>query len=350
MFSHHQLYQEDLVHTSALNIDWQLLEEKKILITGASGLVGTFLIDVLMYRIKHHLSNYTIYAAGRNKLKLSERFSEYESFSKNFKIIELDVNKAINSNVNYDYIVHAASNTHPLEYAQDPVGSITTNLWGAYHLLQYGISHNLKRFIYLSSVEIYGEALSSDDIFDESYCGYIDCNTVRAGYPESKRVGESLCQSFAEKYGIEVVIARLSRLFGPTICPDDSKALSQFLHRAINGEDITLKSTGTQRYSYTYIADAVAALLYIWLHGKNREAYNIANANESIMLKDIAENIAKNVGTKVIYDIPSKQEQTGFSKVSTAIMDVSKLQQLGWKNRFSLLEGIQRNIKILLKK
>lgn len=348
MFSRHQFYQEDVVYTSGLDIDWSLLEEKKILITGASGLVGTFLIDVLVYRLKHNLSNYAIYAAGRSKSKLLERFSDYKSLSEHFKIVELDVTQPVNGDIDYDYIVHAASNTHPLEYAQDPVGSITTNLWGTYNLLQYGVSHNLKRFVYLSSVEIYGEALDENDVFDESYSGYIDCNSVRAGYPESKRLGEALSQSFAEKYGVEVVMARLSRLFGPTLCHDDSKALSQFLLRAINRQDIVLKSDGSQRYSYTYIADAVSAILYIWLKGTNREAYNVANLDEVLSLREIAEEIANQAKVNVVYDLPSSQEKRGFSKVSTAIMDASKLGLLGWKNKFDLIQGIGRNIQIML--
>lgn len=140
--------------------------------------------------------------------------------------------------------MHAASNTHPRAYSTDPIGTITANVQGTYQLLEYAVNHQCERFFFFSSVEVYGENRKDVDKFDESYLGYIDCNTVRAGYPESKRLGESLCNAFFAQKGQDFIIGRFSRVYGPTMSDEDSKAIAQFIKKAVAGEDIVLKSVG----------------------------------------------------------------------------------------------------------
>ena len=222
-----------------------------------------------------------------------------------------------------------------------------TNLEGTYNLLEYGRNHNLKRFLFLSSVEIYGQALHMDDIFDEKYCGYIDCNEVRACYPEGKRAGEALCNAYISKYGMDIVIPRLSRVYGPTMRLDDSKAMSQFLMNGIRGEDIVLKSQGLQKFSYCYVGDVVQGLLYCLLKGECGEAYNIADVKTDMLLKDITQYIASLNGRKVVFDLPDVMEQKGFSKVTVGVMDSTKLQRLGWYPFDDLKSGIKKTIEIL---
>ena len=128
-----------------------------------------------------------------------------------------------------------------------------------------------------NEVYIYGENKGDTDKFDESYLGYINCNTSRAGYPESKRLCEALCQSYISQYDMDIVIGRLSRVYGPTMADDDSKALAQFMRNALNNEDIVLKSEGNQLYSYLYVSDVVSAMLFLINYGKSGEAYNISD-------------------------------------------------------------------------
>ena len=205
-----------------------------------------------------------------------------------------------------------------------------------------------KRVVFASSNEIYGENRGDVEKFNEEYCGYIDCNTLRAGYPESKRCGEALCQAYIKQKQLDVVIARLTRTYGPTLLESDTKAMSQFLHKAIKGEDIVLKSKGTQYYSYTYVSDAVAGLLTVMLLGKCGEAYNIADEKSDIRLRDLAETIAESVGKKVVFDVPSKNESAGYSKATKARLDSSKLQKLGWHARYDIKDGINRTINEVL--
>lgn len=340
------LYQQDLHNISKVNLPWNKLHNSSLMITGASGLIGTMLIDVLMMKNEQEQLNCKIYATGRNIQKGQERFGDYWG-SPYFHFVTMDVNYPIRIEHEVDFIIHAASNTHPRLYASDPVGSLMTNLEGTYNLLEYGRTHKMKRMLFLSSVEIYGQALKTEDVFDEKYCGYIDCNAVRACYPEGKRAGEALCNAYISKYGMDIVIPRLSRVYGPTMRLDDSKAMSQFLMNGVRGEDIVLKSQGLQKFSYCYVGDVVQGLLYCLLKGKCGEAYNIADVKCNMLLKDITQYIASLNGCKVVFDLPDATEQKGFSKVTVGVMDSTKLQKLGWKPFDDLKSGIKKTIDIL---
>lgn len=346
MYLNSGLYNQDIKNIMNLELPWDKLQNHTLLLTGASGLIGTMLVDVLMAQNEQEQLNCQIYAAGRNAEKARERFRDYWN-SPYFQFVSMDVNQPIQLDKKINYIIHAASNTHPRLYASDPVGSLMTNLEGTYNLLEFGRTHEMKRMLFLSSVEIYGQALKPEDVFDEKYCGYIDCNGVRACYPEGKRAGEALCNAYMSKYNLDIVIPRLSRVYGPTMRLDDSKAMSQFLMNGVRGEDIVLKSQGLQKFSYCYVGDVVQGLLYCLLKGKCGEAYNIADVKTDMLLKDITQYIASMNGHKVVFDLPDATEQKGFSKVTVGVMDSSKLQKLGWQPFDDLKSGIRKTIEIL---
>lgn len=341
------LYKNDLEYISNLQLPWEKFQNKSIMISGATGLIGSMLIDVIMKKNQRGL-NCKIYALGRSEERMKNRF-EYCYNNELFEFIEYDVNKKLifNRENQIDYILHLASNTHPMQYATDPIGTITTNIIGVQNLLDFAVEKNTSRFIFASSNEIYGENRGDVEKFDESYCGYIDCNTLRAGYPESKRCSEALCQAYKAQKNMDIVIARLTRSYGPTLLKTDTKALSQFLHKAIAGEDIVLKSEGTQYYSYLHVTDSVSGLLTVLLNGKNGEAYNIADDASDIMLKDLASIIAEYAGKKVVFEIPNKTESAGYSRATKARLDATKLQSLGWSARYDIKTGIEKNIDIL---
>lgn len=346
MFFHNEIYRKEIEEIVNCGIEWGKLSGKSILITGASGLLGTVLIDAIMHRNKIYKNDIKIYAMSRNKEKAQERFNGWWN-KELFKFIEADVNQSFEVDGHIDYIIHAASNTHPKLYANDPIGSLMTNIEGTKNILEFGRKKNAVRVLFLSSVEIYGNALNETDIFDEKYFGYLDCNTLRAGYPEGKRAGEALCQAYREQYNMDIVIPRLSRVYGPTMRLDDSKALSQFILNTINGEDIILKSDGMQKFSYVYVMDAVKALLLLLFNGRSGGAYNIADTHEPLRLRDIAEILAKISKRRVIFSLPDEVEKKGFSKAQIAVMDTRKIQELGWKAKCDMKNGLLHTIEIM---
>lgn len=341
------LYLEDVDYVANLNLPWEKLSNKSIMVSGATGLIGSMLIDVIMRKNSNGL-NCTIYALGRSEERMRRRFSYYFENSL-FNFIEYDVTKKLflGEEITVDYILHLASNTHPLQYSTDPIGTITTNIIGVQNLLEFAVMHRTKRFAFASSNEVYGENRGDVEKFNEEYCGYIDCNTMRAGYPESKRCGEALCQAYKAQKGLDIVIPRLTRSYGATLLKSDTKALSQFLHKGVAGENIILKSTGTQYYSYLYVMDSVSGLLTVLLNGKSGEAYNISDDASDIMLKDLANIIADYAGTKVVFEIPDAIESAGYSKATKARLDSTKLKNLGWTAKYDIQTGIIRTLSML---
>lgn len=341
------LYRKDLTYALSQGIDLENLHGKRILITGATGMIGVCLIDLLMTYSSQSGHPVFILAFARNEEKMREKFADYLS-EKNFSYLIGDINQGMPQiDDKVDIIIHAASNSHPVAYAEDPIGTIKTNVFGLDYLLDYAAKKKIRRFVFLSSIEIYGENNTGRDRFTESDCGYINCNTLRAGYPESKRVGEALCQAYRKKYGIDIVIARLSRTYGPTMQPDDSKVISQFIRRAANREDIILKSDGKTRYSYIYVVDAVTAILTVLAKGVDGEAYNVADSRSETSILDLAKMIAGQSGTEIVFEKPDDVEKAGYSNVWKSLMDEGKLNDLGWQPLTDLAEGIEKTIRCM---
>ena len=334
----HPFYQEDI--RQILQVERiEQLHGKRFLITGATGLIGVMLIDALMA-----LGDVQVYAVGRNKERARTRLGEYFA-NPHFVFVEQDVCQPFAETLQVDYVIPGASNTHPMAYSQYPVETMLINLKGAEHALE--LAHRCgATVLYLSTVEIYGNAMG-EELFAEDYTGQLNLATSRSCYTESKRACEALCQSYLAEKGVQVKIVRLSRIFGPTLLDTDSKASSQFIRRAIQGEDIVLKSEGNQYFSYTYVADAVAALIYVLLHGHMGEAYNISCESCNVHLKEFARLCAAYNGRQVVFDLPSETERKGFSIATQAILDNTKLKQLGFHPHYTIENAIRRTIEIL---
>ena len=304
-------------------LPWEQLSGTNILITGATGLIGSCLVDVLMH---HPQRDYHVYAAGRNEERAKIRFQDYQDDS-SFHFLKYDVMEPLKSDVPFHYIIHAASNGSPNFFANHPVEVMKANLFGVTNLMEYGMGHDMRRFLYVSSGEVYGECV--DDVFTEKSSGYVDCANPRACYPSSKRAAETLCVSYAKEYGADVVIARPCHTYGPFFTESDNRAYAQFIRNVQQGQDIVLKSLGNQLRSWCYVVDCANALLHILLKGASSEAYNIADETSHLTIRQLAELIAKIGGRKVVMDLDEHLMKTN-NIISHALFDTSKLKSLGW--------------------
>ena len=320
---------EEIKVIAELPYNWEKIKNKTILVSGGTGFIGTAFIEIIKYRNQK-------YSQRTKVISLSRRGAESSEYLESMKS---DVKKPVQYGGKIDYVIHLASNTHPKQYAEDPVGTIMTNICGCDNLLKLAVEKKA-RFLLASSVEIYGQG--SEIPMNEKYCGYIDCNLARSGYNEAKRTCEALTQSYRSAFGVDAVIARFARVFGADK-KRDTKAMSQFMDNAVLGQDIIMKSKGQQRYSYCYIADAVSGLFKVLLDGQNGEAYNISDNDEGMTLSEYAEYIASLANLKVRYEIENNES---VSKATFAILDTRKIKSIGWEPQYSVREGLKRTYLI----
>lgn len=332
-------YQKDILQLFEVKLPWEKLSGANILVTGATGLIGGCLVETLMMNPRR---DYQVYASGRNEERARTRFSVFADDIA-FHFIKYDVMKPLESNVQFDYIVHAASNANPKFYATQPVEVMKANIDGVANLIEYGLTHGMKRFLYVSSGEVYGEGDGRE--FTEEYSGYVNCTSPRSCYPSSKRAAETLCVSYAAEYGADVVIARPCHVYGPHFTEQDNRVYAQFIRNVLRGEDIVMKSTGEQFRSWCYVVDCASALLHILLKGENGEAYNIADEKSNISIRELAETIAKIGEKKVVIDMPDADEQKGFNVVTKSVFSTEKLELLGWRAQSNMLDGLSHTIE-----
>ena len=335
-------YREDILHVFEQNLPWEKLSGANILVTGATGLIGGCLVETLMMNPR---KDYQVYASGRNEDRARARFKDFAEESA-FHFVKYDVMQPLESDVRFGYIIHAASNASPNFFAQKPVEVIKSNIDGVANLMEYGLTHGMKRFLYVSSGEVYGEG--DGRTFTEDYSGYVDCAKPRSCYPSSKRAAETLCVSYSAEYGADVVIARLCHTYGPHFTEQDNRVYAQFIRNVLRGEDIVMKSTGEQFRSWCYVVDCVSALLHILLKGESGEAYNIADADSNISIRELAETIAAIGGRKVVIDLPDVDEKRGFNPVTKSVFSTDKLESLGWKPKNHISTGMKNTIKELV--
>ena len=336
----HPLYQEDLSMTGPyIKAMVNGKDNVSILVIGATGLIGSFLVDALLNYNDKVVDCITVYAMGRSMERLKKRFA-YSS-SDRLVLVQHDIQSSLDESYEYDYIFHLASNADPGSYALYPVETISTNILGSMNVIEYAKVHKSTKVVFTSTMEVYGE-IEKDKLSEEDY-GKINYNQIRAGYPESKRTSELLYRSAVKQYGVNAVIARLGYIYGPTMTDSDNKVVAEFIRNAVNKQDIVLKSEGKQRRTYCYVADTVNGLFVLADKGENGEAYNVADKNSKITIKELAELIAKESRVQLYQDISYVQKNV---KVFHTVLCTDKIEKLGCKTRVSIINGINRTIDI----
>ncbi len=348
-------YRKDIARLYSEGLDLGRLHDKTILIVGATGLIGSCIVDVLM---QNPSRDYRVVAGGRNKDRAHLKFADYWDEA-DFAFAEIDVTCRMRDNLRgmiwekgfewmskVDYIINAASNASPNFFKLQPVEVMLANIDGVKNLMEYGLDNGMKRMLYISSGEIYGEGDGSE--FTEKSSGYVDCASVRACYPSSKRAAETLCMAYGEEYGADVVIARLSHTYGPGFTASDNRVYAQFIRNVLNGEDIVLKSKGEAYRSWLYVVDATHAILRILMDGEKGHAYNVAHSESNISIRQLAELVAEKTGRKVVFDIPDDAQQGNTTPITKAVFNTDKLKALGWIPLFSIEEGIEHTLEQII--
>lgn len=343
MWKESQVYKEDLERiANCVSIDWTRFEGKTLFVTGATGLLGCTAIGAVIYACAKHSVNVQVLALVRNLEKAKHKFSGLLRDFDNLKFIVGDVCSLPIIEDKIDYILHGASITDSTAFVNRPVETIKTSVNGTIGLLELAKSKNVRSFVYLSSMEVYGFP-SSSRVLKETDLDYINPLSVRSCYPESKRMSENLCISYVSEYHLNVKIARLAQSFGPGITNEDARVFAQFARNAQLGEDIVLVTKGLSERMYVYTMDAVSALIIILLSGKNGDVYNVANTNTYCSIKKMAELAAEALQkvhkSSILVRI---DDNNPYSPNHYLYLDSSKLGALGWKPAVDLPEMFQR--------
>ncbi len=324
------------------------LEEIKgvsILITGATGMICSSLVELLLRCNRSRGAGIRIILAGRSLDRIHSRFSGFTE-GEDYFYLSYDATGQDSLDIDADYVVHGASNADPAVLAEEPVETILANVTGLNRLLKAAGAGKSKRLLYISSSEVFGNRPSHSE--ETPYCeddyGYVDILNPRAAYPCAKRTAETLCVSYGKEFGLDTVIVRPGHIYGPSITDEDSRASAQFTRSAAAGENIVMKSAGTQLRSYCYTLDCSSAILTVLLNGDRGNAYNISNRDSVVTIRDVAEALAAAGGTKVVYEEASSREKAGYNLMTNSSLNAEKLEGLGWRALFGLEEGAQKTI------
>lgn len=339
-----QKYLEDIEYTLKEN-DVCGLRNKSILVTGATGLIGSAVIDELIWLNEKADYGIRILAASRSLKAVRDRFAPYSN-NGYFQAVRYDALEPFCPEKPVDYIICAASNAHPASIGKEPVETMLANLTGVHNLLEYAAKKGCGRLLYVSSSEVYGRK-EDGLLYKEADYGYVDLLNPRSCYPSSKRAAETLCATYKAEYGVDFVIVRPGHVYGPTQTEKDSRASAQFLRAAAEGKDIVMKSPGLQMRSYCHCLDCATAILTVLLKGRTGEAYNISNPDSVVSIRDFAEACAVAAGVFVRYEMPSDIEKANYNMMDNSSLNAKRLMKLGWKGIWDLTAGVAESIVLL---
>ncbi len=339
-----RVLEDDLKTIIAEDLSWEKLKNKTVMITGASGMVGSYMLYVLLMLNDEKHYGIKVDAVMRNVNKLPEEVRN----RKDVNVVVADVTKDIPDVGDIDYIIHAASPASPLIMQNQPVETIAANTIGTFKTLELAKEKNAEGYLFISSREIYGQPDEGQEFFYENTYGFVDQLNPRSCYSEGKKAAETMCVCFHEEYGLNTKIARLAHTYGPGMSIYDGRVQADFLKNVYHNEDIVLKSEGTAVRTYTYIADAIAGMYRILLDSEDI-VYNIGNEAGKVSIRDLAEilvSIYPERGLKLVFDIPEGGTK-GTAPYTLGILSSEKLRKLGWNPKYSVKDGFKRTLEYL---
>lgn len=331
----------DYIINSELGIDD--LRDKTILVTGATGLIGSYLVRFLLYCNESIGLNVKVLAVIRNVEKANTIFQNYNK--ENLKLVISDLEKdRLNIHGSIDYIIHAAAVTNSKMLISKPMSALRLAINGTESVLQIAKEKKINSMVYLSSMEVYGQPLSKKEV-SENDLGFIDLTNIRSGYPESKRLCEYMCNTYAEQYNLDIKVIRASQTFGAGILPNENRVFAQFARSVIKGENLILHTEGNSEGNYVYIADALKGILWLLLNVSAGQTYNLVNEQCHMSIKEMANLVVDNFGNnnqKVIIDIP--EANMGYAPEVHMKLSGKKIMKTGWAPKYDLKEAYGRLI------
>lgn len=312
------------------------LSGSNILITGATGLIGSMLMK-------------TLYTADENYglgLKLVGQIRNEEKARVLYGALYEKLMFVREPTPSYEYIIHTVSPTTSKFFIEHPVETIQTSVGSTIKVLELAKNCNAS-LVYLSSMEQYGVPYKYGQKMTEDKIGVIDHLNVRSSYSESKRICECLCASYTAEYGVNAKIARLAQTFGAGVPPTDNRMPMQFAKAVVEGNDIVLHTEGRSISNFVYLSDAITGILTVLERGTKAEAYNICNDKETRSVREIAELVSKDVAGGTIKVRIDKKENMGYAPDVAMYLDSSKLRSLGWEAEVDMVKAYKRLVEYL---
>ncbi len=343
----HPIVEQDLVDITAASLNWDAFAGATVLVTGAAGFLPAYMVETLLYLNRSRLSEpVKVVALVRNAERAKERFAAHLG-EPHFELLVQDVSAPSTTSQTFDFILHAASQASPIYYRTDPVGTLSANTLGTYHLLELARVHPVRGFLFFSSGEVYGIVPPGSGDIAEEIGGWLDPTDVRSCYGESKRMGETMCAAYAQQFAVPASIARPFHTYGPGMRLDDGRVFADFVRDILRGGPIVLNSDGSARRSFCYLADATLGFFTVLLKGMPGQAYNVANPGGECSIAELADRLAAvyaSQGMKV-----DRRARTDASYMPSPILstkpDIAKANALGWRPRYGVEEGFQRTVE-----
>jgi UDP-glucuronate decarboxylase len=330
----HPIIAEDVERVAATPLPWERLGGATVLVTGAAGMLPAYLVETLLAR------GALVVGLVRSREKGERRFGG------RVELVVQDVCDPLPAGLRADVVIHGASGASPKFYSRDPAGTIDANAAGTRNALDLARRSRARAFLYFSTSEVYGQAAPEKaGCLAETDYGYLDPTLVRSCYAEGKRLGETMCVAWHQQYGVPAVIVRPFHTYGPGMDLDDGRVFADFVADALAGRDIVLKSAGTARRAFCYLADATAGFLTVLLKGEPGQAYNVGNPAGELSVRELAELVA-GLSPHGKRGVRIEAPDAGYlaSTVSRNSPDIAKVRALGWEPTTDTAAGFRRTI------